>query len=152
VSHGQNLHYQNFKRTDFTSLPAKVPKQTLAYVEGSELNQMDRTSIGKKHTMDRRPKDKSQPNYPATSTKTPPAQAHLGDSKAQAHLRDSKALAASNKAVESAQTKRWLKEKPHQGPWNAPARVIPKETKSDESASKKYSMEDQSEEEYLDTE
>jgi hypothetical protein len=82
----------------------------------------------KKHTMDQRPKDKSQPDCLATSTKIPSAQAHPGDSTA---------LATSNKADESAQTQRWLKEKPHQGPWNTEARVISEETESDKSASKK---------------
>lgn len=97
-------------------------------MEGSELNDTNRISIGKKHTMDQRPKDKSQPDYPATSTKIPSAQAHPGDSTA---------LAASNKADESAQTQRWLKEKPHQEHWNTEARVISEETESDKSASKK---------------
>ena len=128
MSHRQNLDYQNFKRTDFTSLRGKVPKQTLAYLEGSELNDTNRISTGKKHKMDQRPKDKSHSNYPATSTKIPSVQAHPGDTTA---------LATSNKADESAQTQRWLKEKPHQEHWNAEARVISEETESDKSASKK---------------
>jgi hypothetical protein len=115
ASHGQNLDDQNFKRTDFTSLPAKVPKQALVYVEGSELNHTNRTSIGERHTMDQRPKDKSQSSYPATSANIPPA---------QAHPRDSTALADSNKAGKSAQTQRWLKEEPRQEPWNTEARVM----------------------------
>jgi len=78
--------------------------------------------------MDQRSKDKSQPDYPATSTKIPST---------QAHPRDGTALAASNKADKSAQTQRWLKEKPHQEYWNTEARVISGETEGDKSASKK---------------
>jgi hypothetical protein len=77
--------------------------------------------------MDQRLKDKSQPGYPTTSTNIPSAQAHPGDGTA---------LANSNKAGESAQTQRWLKEGPRQGPWNVPARVISEEAKSGELASK----------------
>ena len=97
-------------------------------MEGSELNDTNRISIEKKHTMDQRPKDKSQPDYLATSTKIPSVQAHPGDSTA---------LAASDNADESAQTQRWLEEKPHQEPWNTQARVVSEETESDKSASKK---------------
>ena len=123
----KNLDYQNFKRTDFTSLPAKVPRQTRVYVEGSELNHTNRTSIRERRTMDQQSKDKSQPGYPATSTNILSAQAHPGDSTA---------LANSNKAGESVQTQRWLEEEARQGPWNVPARVISEETKSGKLASK----------------
>jgi hypothetical protein len=121
----------------------RYPKQTLVYVEGSELNHTNRTSIGKKHTMDQRPKDKSQPSYPATSTNMLPAQAHPGDSTAPAN---------SSKSDKSAQTQRWLGENPHQEPWNAAARIISEEAKSGESASKNSQCKSESEEEYLDTE
>jgi hypothetical protein len=93
--------------------------------------------------MDQRPKDKSQPSYPATSTNMLPAQAHPGDSTAPAN---------SSKSDKSAQTQRWLGENPHQEPWNAAARIISEEAKSGESASKNSQCKSESEEEYLDTE
>jgi hypothetical protein len=77
--------------------------------------------------MDQRSKDKSQSGYPATSANILSAQAHPGDSTG---------LAKSNKAGESVQTQRWLEEKPRQGPWNVPARVISEETKGGKLASK----------------
>ena len=142
ASRGQNLDYQNFKRTDFTLLPAKVRKRTLVYVEGSELNHTNRTSIGKEHTMDQRSKDKSQPEYPATSTKIPPARAHPGDSAAPA---DSK------KADKSVLTQRWLGQGPYQEPWNTEARGRSEEAESGESASKNNQCKSENDEEYLDT-
>ena len=77
--------------------------------------------------MDQRPKDNSQHDYPVTWTNIPPSRAHPGYSTAPADY---------NKADKSAQTQRWLEEKPHQEPWNAQKMVISEEAKSGESASK----------------
>jgi hypothetical protein len=66
----------------------------------------------KKHTMDQRPKGKSQPGFPATSTEKPPA----------AHPGDGVAAAGSKEAGESPQTQRWLEEEPHQEYWNPESR------------------------------